>query len=354
MITIKRLQSKRAKLVRRMTVLSIGIAAMLIAFFATTNAFGSITGQAPKYSFTTTIVGVNTNVITTPVTINGGSFTRYKIQNYFVQSSNCGTVSISASNFLPGDYVEFQVTITNTGSETLAFQPFTYSCYFVDKSGVLISPPYSTPVAGYPAPIINQQKTWTLTNFGTDTLATYLTYLDGSRSANWLTEFSYTGATTLPTTLVSGATFTYNLYLGLGSNVPYGLPGDYFSLSIPLATPCVPPTPCPTPTSTPTPTPKPTVCPTTTPKQTVCPTLTPKPTCTPKPTPTVCPTPTPKPTSTPTPIQTPSPTPKPTCVPKPTPTTCPTSTPKPTATPTHSPCPTPKPITTPTPKPTPK
>jgi hypothetical protein len=307
---IKDGHSKMTKSIKRILVVSIIVASLLIAFFATTNADTSSSGSqntplciGNTDSFTTTVVGVVTNAVYTPIILDGHSFTSTNIANYIALSFGTPSkVSISASNFVPEDYVQFAVTITNTGTDTLAFQPFSITI-------------------GYPSPTSTVNKPWTSANFGTDTLSTYLSHLDVS--ANWVTDFSYTGISAFPTTLAPRATFTYNLFVGLGGNVPYGIPGLYFSLNIPLSS-----QPTPTPSPCPTPTPKPTPCPTPTPK----PTCTPTPTATPKPTP--CPTPTPKPT------------PTPTSTPKPTP--CPTATPKPT------PTPTPKPTTCPTPKPTPK
>ena len=235
------------------------------------------------------------------------------------------------------------MTITNTGTDILVFQPYTYSTYFVTSIGNIINPPYPAPITGYPSPINpSPAQSWVLANFGTYTLSTYLSHLDGSQSTNWLMDFSYTNGPALPTTLAPGAEFTYNLYVGLGSNAPYGIPGCYFSVNIPLAAICV--TPTPTPTSCPTPTLKPT--------STPCPTCTPKPTPTATPKPTSCPTPTPKPTSTPCPTCTPKPTSCPTphawrllnqlyvqhlhqnqrLTATPKPTSCPTPTPKPTPT----------------------
>ena len=343
MVNIKDWQNKKAKSIKKIIVASIIVASLLIAFFATTNAATSSSNcVANTDSFTTTVVGVATNAVYTPITVDGYSFTSSNIAHVDIDSVTPSTVSISTSNFVPGDYVQFAVTITNMGTATLEFQPYTYSLYFVTATGTIINPPYPAPITGYPAPINPlSAQSWTLANFGADTLSAYLTYLDGSRSTNWVMDFSYTGAAAFPTTLAPGATFTYNLYVGLGSNVPYGIPDCYFSLSIPLASvtiPCPTPTPTPMPTPCPTATPKPTPCPTPTPK----PTPTPCPTATPKPTP--CPTPTPKPTPTPCPTATPKPTPCPTPTPKPTPTPTPTATPKPT------PCPTPKPTPTPCPK----
>ena len=273
---------------KRITVVLILAAAFLIAFLATTNATASLLepqNSSVSYTFTTTVVGVATNAVVTPITLDGHSFSSSNIGHYtqIVHTGDCGTpstASIFASNFLPGDYVQFAVSITNTGDAALAFQPYTYSTYFVTPTGAIINPPYPMPITGYPAPINpSSAQPWALTNFGTDTLSNYVVKLSGS--ANWLMDFSYTKTATLPATLAPGATFTYNLYVGLGSNVPYGIPSRYFSLSIPLA---LTPTPTPSPTHTP--------CPTATPK--------PTPTCSPTPKPTSTPTPTPKPTCTPT------------------------------------------------------
>ena len=238
---IKDRQSKKSVPIRRIAIVSIVVASLLIAFFATTNAVISLSASTTD-SFTTTVNGIATNAVDTPITLNGHSFTSTNIVGYTAAATGClSTVSISASNFVPNDYVQFSVKITNTGTETLAFQPFTYTI-------------------GYPSPTTSTSKPWTLTNFGTDTLSTYLTHLAGSRSTNWLMDFSYTATATLPTTLASGATFTYNLYVGLGSNAPYGTPECYFSSNIPLSsvtpTPTPKPTPCPTPTPKPTSTPK--------------------------------------------------------------------------------------------------
>ena len=304
-------QSRKAKSIKRIIVVVILVASLLIAFFATTNALQNSSACVVNTdSFTTTVVGVATNVVYNPVTINGISYTTHNIGSYSTQASDTGTVSISASNFVPNDYVQFAVTITNTGTATLEFQPYTYSLYFVTSSGTEILPSYPEPITGYPTPINpSPAQSWTLANFGTDTLSEYLTNLDGSN--NWVMAFSYTGTPAFPTTLPTGTSFTYNLFVGLGCNAPYGIPDCYFSLSIPLSSV----TPTPTPTPCPTPTPKPTPCPTATPKPTPCPTPTRSP----------CPTPTPCPTPKPTPVPTPKPTP------------CPTSTPKPTPKPTHTP-----------------
>ena len=264
-----------------------------------------LTAKTATATFTTSIVGVSTNAISSPLNIDGYSITSANIGNYqpavqYGDPNTLSNITITASGFVPNDYVEFAVTITNTGTATETFQAYTYVCEFVNAQGVPTS--WTSPIDGLHSspkpPVVNA---WTNDGFngaagggvpsGT-TLSTpvFINELIGtgatSYNTNW--EVAWGSTSVLPTTLAPGATFTYNLYVGLGSNVPYGIPGCYFSLSIPLA-------PAPTPTPTPTPTPKPTACPT----------PTPKPTPPPTPTHTPCPTPTPKPTPTPTPTRCP-------------------------------------------------
>src|SRR5208283_3852169 len=246
-----------AKPFHRTIAVSVIVASLLMVFFTTTNASITLGIQKPADAFTTTVIGIATNVVSNPITLNGYYFTTHNIQNYVMQSDENGIVTILANNFVPGDYVQFAVTITNTGTDILVFQPYTYSTYFVTSSGNIINSPYPAPITGYPSPINpSPAQSWVLANFGTSTLSTYLTYLDGSQSNNWRMNFSYTNGGALPSTLAPGAQFTYNLYVGLGSNAPYGIPRCYFSINIPLNAICVTPTP------TPTVSPKPTLCPT--------------------------------------------------------------------------------------------
>jgi hypothetical protein len=212
----------------------------------TQSSISSITSYAATDSFTTTVVGAATNAVNTPVTINGYSFTTSTITGFTpaVQSgdgANPSTVTMTSGNFVPGTYVEFWVTIKNTGTATLAFQPCTYDIWFVDSSGTMIPftdyylyPAIAIANPGTTGPKVDINVPWTLSDFGTDNLAAYLVYLDTSWNTNWVADFSYLTSGTLPATLAPGATFTYHLFIGLGSDAPYGIPGMYFSLSIPL------------------------------------------------------------------------------------------------------------------------
>jgi hypothetical protein len=65
--------------------------------------------------------------------------------------------------------------------------------------------------------------------------------LDHQSSVTYGTEFVTNwgmawgdGTSAPPTTLAPSATYTYWIYIGLGVNVPYGIPNAYFSLDIPL------------------------------------------------------------------------------------------------------------------------
>lgn len=129
---IKDWHSKMTKSIKRILVVSIIVASLLIAFFATTNADTSLSNSQNTSlcigntdNFTTTVVGVVTNAVYTPITLDGHSYTTTNIADYTKMAFGTpSTVSISASNFVPEDYVQFAVTITNTGTDTLAFQPY--------------------------------------------------------------------------------------------------------------------------------------------------------------------------------------------------------------------------------------
>jgi hypothetical protein len=223
---------------------AISLAAPAIASW-TQSSIVSITSATATDSFTTTVVGVATNAADTPVTVDGVAFVSSDIAGYplAVTGGNGGspsTVTMTSGNFDPGTYVEFAVTITNTGTTTLAFQSVTQNCYFVDSNGVMI--PYGNYglfpaiATGYSAPQVNYVYAWADFAPGIVDTPGYLAYLDGSWNTNWVCDSSYQGLqSAFPTTLAPSATFTWYLYMGLGTNVPYEIPGCYFSVSIPLA-----------------------------------------------------------------------------------------------------------------------
>lgn len=207
----------------------------------------NLTSAPATDSFTTTVVGVATNAVSSPIDINGNYYTSSNIGTYNSGSiagdpNNPSTVSITASGFIPNDYAQFSVTITNTGSATLQFTGYTILDQFVNSGGTAIvytfpaNDPYN---ANYVDPIKPATPyTWTLTNWGTDNLATFQSYLTNNALAGcastWCQDNAYTAGGSLPTTLAPGASFTYTLYTGLGAETIYGIPACHYAITITL------------------------------------------------------------------------------------------------------------------------
>jgi len=254
----------------------VGLAIILIAALAVSAVFASdpaiaswidnstvsVVTSTANSSFTTQVVGVYTNSSANAISIGGNSYTSANIASYNTgpiagNPSSPSVASIVAGGWVPNDMVELSVTITNTGTTTLAFSPYTINCYFVSEPGnVRISsgPFYNN--NGYSTGEFNQQAPWTnlgfngavgggisdsvtLTNSADTTNRqvfsdNLIDGLAGGNNINWEVGWGTIGTTTVPTTLAPSATFVYNIYIGLGVNVPYNIPNMYFSLSIPM------------------------------------------------------------------------------------------------------------------------
>lgn len=225
------------------------------------NSIVKLTSSTATDTFTTTVVGVDTNAVNTPIDINGVYYTSSNIATFAppVQSgdpNNPSTVQISASGFVPGDYAVFKVTIKNTGSATLAFGNYIMNCNFVDSNGNIIpytfpsNDPYNANYNDQPHNI-NVAGAWSLTSdmgLGTgqywdnkadlpSMTTLFQTYITNNAVAGcastWCMDNAFIG-TTLPSTLAPGATFTYYVYSGLGVQTIYGIPACLYSVSIPL------------------------------------------------------------------------------------------------------------------------
>jgi hypothetical protein len=204
----------------------------------------SITAATATATFSTTVTEVATNASSTPL-----SLTIPGVQNG--DPNTPSTVAITAGGFVPNDYVEFQVTIKNTGTATLAFQPYTLNCYFLDSGGNPITS--GSWDSGNYAGTFAQQSAWTA--FDTPGGALPSGALVGSSSATafadqmvdhqsavtYGTEFVTNwgvawgdGTAAPPATLAPSASYTYYVYVGLGADVPYGIPNMFFSLTIPM------------------------------------------------------------------------------------------------------------------------
>ena len=200
-------------------------------------------------SFTTTVVGVATNAVNTPIDINGVYYTSSNIATFAppVQSgdpNNPSTVEISASGFVPGDYAVFQVTIKNTGSATLAFSNYEYADNFIDSQGNKISytfpatdphqPGYTTTIHGPYSQAFSAN--WDTAGSVSAMTTLFQTYIDTTVvgcASTWCQDNAFIGGS-LPTTLAPGATFVYYIYTGLGVDTIYGIPPCLYSVTIPL------------------------------------------------------------------------------------------------------------------------
>jgi hypothetical protein len=221
--------------------LAMGIAMPAIATWIGQSVV-KITSSTATDTFTTTVAFVQTNASASPITMYGTPFTNGSTPGTVLGSSSGNPsapsiVSFTASGFVPGDWIELDVTIKNTGTCTLQFTNWNYSCYFVNATTGL--PITSGPWTESPYPPYSASSgplAWTLASFGSDSTAAFLQYIKGTGPGigwdiTWTANNSYQ-AGSLPTTLAPGASFTYVLYVGLGVNVPYGIPNMYYSITV--------------------------------------------------------------------------------------------------------------------------
>jgi hypothetical protein len=215
------------------------------------NSVVNIISAPATATFTTTVVGVATNAgPLNTIDINGNQYNSANIGTYSsgaIQGdpNTASIASITASGFLPNDYVQFQVTITNTGSATLAFSTtYTILDQFVNSAGTPIgyifpsNDPYN---ANYNDPVktVAVSHPWTVADWGTDNLATFQTYLTNNAlvgcASTWCQDNALpAGTTTMPTTLAPNTSFTYYIYTGLGAQTVYGIPACHYQIAITL------------------------------------------------------------------------------------------------------------------------
>jgi len=233
-----------------MCILAISAAAAVGANWIDTSVV-KLTSSTATDSFTTTVVGVDTNAVNTPIDINGVYYTSSNIATFAppVQGGDPNTpstVAISASGFVPGDYAVFKVTITNTGSATLAFTNYQYADNFVNSQGTIIgyifpsTDPYNANYVDSPKGPYSQafSANWDIAANVPAMTTLFQTYITNNAVAGcastWCQDNAFIGST-LPTTLAPGASFVYYIYTGLGVDTIYGIPASLYSVTIPLS-----------------------------------------------------------------------------------------------------------------------
>ncbi|AKA48256.1 hypothetical protein IX51_03095 [uncultured archaeon] len=197
----------------------------------------NLTSSHASVAFETVVTGISTNANQTPLSINGHNYNLDNVINFnYISHGNGGmasNVNLQTGNFLPGDYVQFQVTVTNTGGTTLLLNStdnnYTYSNYFVNSQGQYInSPDQQLYGNGYN----NSSSPMNYTGFGDAPTTQQVLTLMGSSgwNINWVNWWG--SASVIPHELKHGQSFTYDLYIGLGDQAAYNIPDQYFSLNV--------------------------------------------------------------------------------------------------------------------------
>ncbi len=203
----------------------------------------TFTANTATATFTTSIAGVATNAAETPLSLNNGngySYSGTNIASYTPPSvagnpNNPSAVTVNTGGFVSGTWAVFAITITNTGSATLALKGDTYTV--TDSIGGTTV--YDTQT---------QYGTITLSagEFGQDTQATDIAYLSNTSpngvlispydatpwAASWFADNSWNAVgypgynsalTEMPLYLTTGQSFVWNMFIGLGNSAPYGI-----------------------------------------------------------------------------------------------------------------------------------
>ena len=211
----------------------------IVAWKTTSNV--QVTSTPATVSFTTTVNGVSTNANQTMLAINGHYYNMTNITDYSVSEKQVATQSsvldLSIGQVLPGDYVQFNVTITNTGQATLIFGNYTMNdSAFNTTTGAYVPPSENTTGA------MNGTNS-SLILIATDTFSTNFGNLQGYTASDFqasLAGQSYWEAnfgayqTVIPHELKPEQSFEYTMFIGLGTNAPYPPTTSVFDLQIPL------------------------------------------------------------------------------------------------------------------------
>lgn len=201
----------------------------VIVVMGGTFAFSAWSGSATSvfnestatFSYTQNITFVHTNANMTPLGVAGANDLTDVTYNTPMQmldpttagSSSAGVVQYAnVTNLVPGDYVELYVTIANTGSATLNLS--SVSVFNTDGTTLQINTGAGTN---------NNAQTTNMSNefLPPASLSAAMAYNNAhpnSLSAYWGTQ---PGQTTVPQYLTQGQSFTFVMYLMVGSSDTY-------------------------------------------------------------------------------------------------------------------------------------
>lgn len=261
---------------RRTSLLAVFIALAVIGgamgagvlIYHATSQTSMVNSEAPT-SVTTTITGVSTNAQNTPIELGGNSYTSATITGFTqtdVSSSPFSSVSFDGADFVPGTYVYFEITVTNTGTTALYISTYTVESYYLNlkadwgtpanttlkagNGGGLLSTPQLVDQTDYPGLndyfLINNTFATTPAgngtssdiysenpSFGMDTFSESQNYFgESAYNTQWFSDNAV--PTEVNPTIAPGSSFTWYWFVGLGSNAPLNLPAISMSLSITL------------------------------------------------------------------------------------------------------------------------
>ncbi len=224
---------------------SAGIATAMVMYYqsASTSTVHVTTYQkqfSPNYIITVQGIAVGTNNTslnpitimngTTPIETNAAAQSIKYSQTYASVNHNITIGLPLLTNFTTANWIEFQVTIKDTGNTYFAWNNTTNMAYAINEypnfTGAIN---YQYTMAEFMnESVVNGLAPWA----GTPT--TYFNYLDNVTAYNAGWDNQWTNFSSQAPTIAPGSTVTFDLYVGLGADTPPNFGGQFFSFTIPM------------------------------------------------------------------------------------------------------------------------
>ncbi len=199
------------------------------AWSGSANAF--FNSQAATVGYTETLSFVHTNASVNPITIsNGHSSTTVtsSTAGYTVDTQSGGAASTlnvyaNGTGLVPGDFVEFQVTILNTGSAVL-------NTSLVGVNSVAVYNSNGQLITGTDVPISELQPPITTAYLNSVVNTGNYGYGVSDQGVGYL--INATSTSSSPASLAHGQSITYSVYVILPMTAPGSTAGNGLSVSI--------------------------------------------------------------------------------------------------------------------------
>ncbi len=201
------------------------------AWSGSANAFFDQSAATVSYTETLTFQGTNAHFTSLSLTGTEPGVNKQAI-NYMTTSelvsestgSATGVAAVYAnvSNLLPGDYVNFTVTITNQGTATLNTSMFEWEG---GQAYNAAGNPLSTPTP------INELQPPVTSTYLANVVANGISSVPATQTNLWYL-FNATTSSSTPGMLAQGQTITYSVYAILSSTAPASAAGSSFNFGI--------------------------------------------------------------------------------------------------------------------------